>query len=279
MNLHEDHPTVFLGPREEDEKNEEVPHLYVSLNIHDMTLHNTMLDSWASHNLIPKVIMERWGLDITRPYKDLFYFDSKRVKCISLIKDVVVALCQIPTKTILMDIIVAHIPPKFGMFLSRSWVSKVKGTIQMDMSYTTIPVFGEQRRLYKESRMAYMFNNEDKPQKFPVYAMEIELGSSILFNEITNNTKNQCVEKKQKVEEIDRKGWWHMSFDGTAGRDGVGAGISIISLGDESMFFSYKLNFDCKNNMAGYETLVLGLEVLKNLGAKKIFVFGDSELE
>jgi len=117
LNLHEDHPTLFVGSRVENEKNEELPPFYVSLNIHDMIVHNSMLDSGASHNLMPKVIMERLGLDITRPYKDLFSFYSKRVKCIGLIKDVVVSLSQIPTKTILMDIILVDIPPKFSMFL------------------------------------------------------------------------------------------------------------------------------------------------------------------
>lgn len=101
-----------------------------------------MLDSGASHNLMPEVIMERMGLEITRPYKDLFSFDSKRVKCIGLIKDVVVGLTQVPAKTVVMDIVVADIPPKFGMLLFRSWATKIKGTMQMDLTYATNPIFG-----------------------------------------------------------------------------------------------------------------------------------------
>ena len=49
---------------------------YVSLHIHDKVLHNAMFDSGASHNLMPKSIMEKLKLDVTRPYKDLFSFDS-----------------------------------------------------------------------------------------------------------------------------------------------------------------------------------------------------------
>ena len=44
---------------------------YVSLHVHDKILHNAMFDSGASHNLMPKSVMERLNLDITRPYKDL----------------------------------------------------------------------------------------------------------------------------------------------------------------------------------------------------------------
>ena len=68
----------------------------------------------------------------------------------------VVNLVQIPTKSIIMDVVVDDIPPKFGMLLSRSWASKLKGTLQMDMSYETTPLFGEHRRLYREKRLAYV---------------------------------------------------------------------------------------------------------------------------
>ena len=70
-----------------------------------------MLDSGASHNLMPKNIMEKMGMDITQPYHDLHLFDSSRVRCIGLIKDLVVSLDQIPAKNVLMDVVVADITP------------------------------------------------------------------------------------------------------------------------------------------------------------------------
>ena len=121
-----------------------------------MNLHNAMLDSGASHNLMPKVVMEKLGLDVTRPYKDLFSFDSRKVKCLGMIKDMVVSLAQIPAKNMVMDVVVIDIPPKFGMLLSRSWDAKLKGTLQMDMSYATIPVFAQDRILYREVLLKYM---------------------------------------------------------------------------------------------------------------------------
>ena len=46
LNIQDDHPTILFGPRvEESSDNEEFPPFYVSLKIHDMTLHNAMLDS------------------------------------------------------------------------------------------------------------------------------------------------------------------------------------------------------------------------------------------
>ena len=78
-----DNHTIILGSKiySMDSEDEEVTPFYMSLNIHDMVLHNSMLDSGASHNLMPKGVVESLGLEITRPYKDLYSFDSKRVKC------------------------------------------------------------------------------------------------------------------------------------------------------------------------------------------------------
>ena len=59
------------------DKVEYVPPFYIILRMHDMFLHNTILDLGASHNLMPKVIMDSLGLDITRPYRDLFSFDLR----------------------------------------------------------------------------------------------------------------------------------------------------------------------------------------------------------
>jgi hypothetical protein len=59
---------------------------------------------------MPKSIMDRLGLEITRPYGDLYSFDSRRVKCMGMIKDLVVTLAQIPVKNVLMDVVVAIYP-------------------------------------------------------------------------------------------------------------------------------------------------------------------------
>ena len=118
-----------------------------------------MHDFGASHNLMPKVIMERQGLEITKPYKDLYSFDSKRVKCLGLIKDLCVILTQIPAKCMAMDFVVADVPPKYGMLFSRSWGANLQGTIQMDGTYATIPLFSQLRRLYRESHLKFMVSS------------------------------------------------------------------------------------------------------------------------
>jgi len=118
VNLQDDRPAIVLSPMTEP-TDDNSPSFYVSLTIHDKILHNFLLDTGASYNLMPKVVMEELGLDITRPYHDLFSFDSRKVKGLGLIKDLANTLTQLPMKSMVMDIMVADVPPKFGMLLSR----------------------------------------------------------------------------------------------------------------------------------------------------------------
>ena len=63
LNLTDDKPELLFGPKVDGKYKEgAIPPFYVSLNIHEKILHNAMLDSGASHNLMLKVVMEILGL-------------------------------------------------------------------------------------------------------------------------------------------------------------------------------------------------------------------------
>ena len=180
VNLQDDKPAVVLSPMTKPSDNSS-PSFYVSLTIHDKTLHNCLLDTGASHNLMPKAVMEELGLDITRPYHDLFSFDSRKVKYLGLIKDLAITLTQLPMKSMMMDIVVADVPPKFGMLRSIGWINRLVGTLQNDLSYAIAPVFGgESRRLYREAQLAYIISDENNPTNHPIYAVDTNFGACIL---------------------------------------------------------------------------------------------------
>ena len=77
FNLEQDKPIVILGPLVED-RDDSTPPFYLSLNIHDKILHNCLIDSGASHNLMPKVVMDELGLEVTIEYQDIYSFDSRK---------------------------------------------------------------------------------------------------------------------------------------------------------------------------------------------------------
>ena len=39
-----------------------------------------------------------------------------------------------------MDVVVANIPTRFGMLLSRSWGGKLGGVLKLDVTYAIIPI-------------------------------------------------------------------------------------------------------------------------------------------
>ena len=56
-------------------------------------------------------------------------FESREVKFLGVIKDLVVSITQFPMKSVLMDVVITDISPNFGMLLSRSWEKRVGGTL------------------------------------------------------------------------------------------------------------------------------------------------------
>ena len=51
----------------------------------------------------------------------------------------------------------------------------------MEMSYATILVFGDQRRLYRDKQLAYVVNNQNKLENHPMCALDTYVGSSIFY--------------------------------------------------------------------------------------------------
>jgi hypothetical protein len=110
VNLQDEKPYAILGPLVED-RDDSSPPFYTSLNIHEKVFHNCLMDSGASYNLMPKIVMDELGLEVKKTYHDLYSFDSRKVKCLGFIKDLVVSLFQFPMKSVVMDIVVTDVPP------------------------------------------------------------------------------------------------------------------------------------------------------------------------
>jgi ribonuclease HI len=54
--------------------------------------------------------------------------------------------------------------------------------------------------------------------------------------------------------------------------------VGFVSPSQETISLSYKLEFEITNNVAEYESLVLGLRATKYMGIKEISMFGYAEL-
>ena len=96
-----------------------------------------------------------------------------------------------------MDVFIIDIHPKFGMLLSKSWLKNLGGTLQMDMSYATILMFGgEMRKLYREVQLAYIISDLENLDNHPIYAVNEYMGSCFLQS---NDSEENCELSVNKI--------------------------------------------------------------------------------
>jgi len=188
-----------------------------------------------------------------------------------------------------MDIVVANIPPKYGMLLPRLWGEKLQSTLQMDITFATIPVFGKRRRLYRKALMKFMVGRQEKPHNYPLYFVHTDLDSFIIYNDGDINTL--VINAETEISKIDPnqtktiepntlpEPLWNMIFDGSCSKYGFRAGVWVVNTrNNNAKGHSHTQNFQCTNNVVEYEALILGLQLLKKLGAKRISIQGDAEI-
>jgi ribonuclease HI len=223
--------------------------------------------------------MDELGLEVTKPYQDLFSFDSRKVKCLGLIKDMVINLAQLPMRSMVMDVVVVDIPPKFGLLLSRSWGKILGGTLQMDLSYAIIPVFGgELKILYRDNQLAYIISDGKRSVNHPIYVVDTDFGSCILQVDDAQSTPMKLMKPVAQQSDGEDISVWTMYFDGANTKDSICAGVVLISPSKETISLSFKLDFRTTNNIAEYEALLLGLNSAKEMGIKGLKDFGDAYL-
>jgi len=130
--------------------------------------------------------------------------------------------------------------------------------------------------------MKYMVSSEEKPQNFPIYSMHSDMESFILYNVENDNKEIIAKNLKYKTtdsENIFHESLWHLDFDELVNRLGVGAGVWIHNMeNNHAEGHAFRLKLKCTNNMVEYEALILGLQLVRKLGAKRVSIMGDSEL-
>jgi hypothetical protein len=111
---YQDAPVILQNMDRGNEKNRP---FYLSLLMNDFILHNCMLDSIASSNVMTKKVMEQLNLRISRPYHNICAMDSKTIKVHGLIKGLQVHLVAFLDIMIEMDILVIDVLDAWGMLL------------------------------------------------------------------------------------------------------------------------------------------------------------------
>jgi hypothetical protein len=170
---YQDAPVILQNMDRGNQKNRP---FFLSLLVNDFILHNCMLDSGATSNVMTKKVMEQLNLRISRPYHNICAMDSRTIEVHGLIKGLQVHLAAFPDIMIEMDIVVIDVPDTWGMLLNRKTAADLGGSLQMDLTYATIPTpNGLEFRLNRELERKYHVEDPRKKENEIVFR-EVEMG-------------------------------------------------------------------------------------------------------
>ncbi|XP_042515399.1 uncharacterized protein LOC122089775 [Macadamia integrifolia] len=80
------------------------------------------------------------------------------------------------------------------------------------------------------------------------------------------------------IEVEDEVGIWQMFFDGATNHKGCRVGVLLITPEGLNLPMAYRLDFECTNNMAEYESCLMGLQAAISIRVKRLEVYGDSSI-
>jgi hypothetical protein len=138
-----------------------IPPFYISIENHDVALHNFLVDTGTTNNIIPLEVMEKLCMKCTKYYEtgeSIYAIDSRQVPAYGEIKDFYAWITMTPHIITIFNIIVVDLPPTYGVFLGRDWSSMIGGYIMNDGSYMLL--------LDKERAMIKVPRESKKPLSF-----------------------------------------------------------------------------------------------------------------
>ena len=137
-----------------------------------------------------------------------------------------------PDIMIEMDIVVIDVLDLWGMLLNRKEVVDLGGSLQMDLSYATLPTpDGGTFKLNREIYRKYHVEDPKNPMNELKYDDEGLGNYAILSNSIVP------LEDKVQNNELDKV--WYMNFDGVFSRLGKGVGIVLQDPNGKVSKFAY----------------------------------------
>lgn len=291
--------SVLIG----DKSNSHTPRFLLTYEIYNRNLHNCLIDSGASSNIMPASVCSKLNIEPKKSAIHIVQLDRTKVQVVGEINSVTIRLSADPRVVQRIDILIADIPEFYGLILSRDWSEKLHGYISTDWSHMWLPYKGKpnQIRIDREKHMTHTvteFEQGNQPVAFNNnilgnYSSESFFGNLVaqpsLFSvnhytsqieNFSQTDKSRCFNDAEKIVDISVNTplFWSLYFDGSKSTEGSGAGCILVSPQGEKTMLSCRLEFECTNNTAEYEALIQGLYKAIGLEVRYLKVFGDSEI-
>jgi ribonuclease HI len=273
-----------------------VPPFLLTFEIFNRNVHNCMVDSGASSNVMPWSVCQKINAEVEPSSLKIIQLDRTDVKVIGELKNVLIRLSSNPKVHQVIDIIVVDIPEVYGLFLSRDWSEQLHGYFATDWSHLWLPENGKPNKI-RVNRERYLkftvtdLNDPNEPYTPPADSPEVQ-GMDTFFGNFMaevspiNNPQQQSeiiayvqpTASMQQSHEPDGNQIWSLYFDGSKSKEGAGAGCIIIDPAGNKTLMACRLEFECTNNIAEYEALLQGLRKALDMNIQNLVVFGDSEI-
>jgi hypothetical protein len=207
-----------------------------------------------------KEVMQQLGLKVSQ-------FNTKDNFVKGAIKDLEVVFDPYPDAPFQMNVFVIDDINKFGIIICDELIAHLGGSIHREQSEVVIPHPEGGHYIVRSKPFAGAVVED--PDEVDDQLLCINSGLSDWFIQ----------EGKLNMDTIEEtEGIWTLEFDGSHSGLGAGAGVVLTAPSGEVFYRSYRLEFNCTNNVAEYEALILGLNLAIDKGATILEVKGDSDL-
>ena len=286
-----------------DRSNSHTPPFLLTYEIYNRNLHNCLIDSGASSNIMPASVCSKLNIEPQKFAIHIVQLDRTKVQVVGEINSVTIRLSADPRIVQRIDILIADIPEFYGLILSRDWSEKLHGYISTDWSHMWLPYKGKPNQIMidREKHMTHTvteFEQENQPIAFNNnilgnYSSESFFGNFVAqpspfsVNHVSSQIENFSQTDRSRCFNDDEKTinmfvntplFWSLYFDGSKSSEGSGAGCILVSPEGEKTMLSCRLEFECTNNTAEYEASIQGLYKAIGLKVQYLKVFGDFEI-
>jgi hypothetical protein len=177
-----------------------VPPFLLTFEFFNKNLHNCLVDSGESSNVMPLSICKKLNAVLLKSDKHIIQLDITRVKFIGEIKDVMMRMATHPIFFQVINIIVVNILESYGLLLSQDWYENLNGYFIMDWDHLWFTLKGyanmikfDRERYLKHTVTNLEAFNEPSSEDFPVlgkYSYDSDFNNSSPLSSDVPLTKN-----------------------------------------------------------------------------------------
>jgi len=128
------------------------PPFLLTYEIFNKNVHNCLVDSGASTNILPRSICAKLNVQPQKSVVRIVQLDRSQVEVIGELNQVTIRLSSDPKVCQVIDILVADILELYGLILSRDWSEKLR-YFSTDWSHMWLPCNGKPNQIKVEREL------------------------------------------------------------------------------------------------------------------------------